>query len=160
MPISFTCPLCGKQTMVADQFAGQTGPCGACGGTVTIPLPLPDSPLEPAAGSSRGGGSGAASVLAVVLGMLLAGALLCGGIGYFVLKPALQQAQAAARQAALRTQSSNNLKQLGLALHMYHDTYLTFPPAVVTDADGTPLYRWPGAVAAVFGAGCFVPAIR
>lgn len=138
MPISFTCPHCGKQTLVAERFAGQTGPCAACGGTVTIPR-VESSPQAPT-GTTSSGGSGVAGVLAVVLGMALAGLLLCGGIGYFLVMPALKQAQATTRQAAQRTQSSNNLRQLGLALHMYHDTYKSFPPAVVTDANGTPLY--------------------
>jgi hypothetical protein len=41
-----------------------------------------------------------------------------------------------------RTRSTNNLKQIGLALHSYHDVYKFLPPAGITDADGKPLLSW------------------
>jgi Protein of unknown function (DUF1559) len=46
------------------------------------------------------------------------------------------------REAVRRTQCKNNLKQIAVALHEYHDVYEAFPPAVVRDTDGKPLHSW------------------
>jgi RNA polymerase sigma factor (sigma-70 family) len=55
----------------------------------------------------------------------------------------LEKGRAAARQAASRAISVNNLKQICLAMHNYANTHGdAFPPAAITDQDGKPLLSW------------------
>ncbi len=55
-----------------------------------------------------------------------------------------------AREAARRAQCVNNLKQIGLALHNYHEVYNCLPPEAITDKAGRPLLSWRVAILPFF----------
>jgi len=89
------------------------------------------SPAEPPRRSSP-------TVLVAVVFLAVFLFLLCSGILVALLLPAVQSA----REAARRSQCTNNLKQIALAMHNYHDTYKSFPPAYIADESGRPMHSW------------------
>lgn len=161
------CSKCGKKFSVSADNAGKKFKCSGCGTVVTIPADVAaeqadeaweqpaeaddeyDSPPEiPSrrgsadSGRARRPRSGTSSstkviliVLAVVGGICL---ICCGLIGPALFLPAVQQA----REAARRTECKNNLKQIGLAIHQYETLHGCYPPAYLTDRNGTPLHSW------------------
>jgi type II secretory pathway pseudopilin PulG len=138
MAILFNCPHCGSQTNVDDRFAGQSGPCRSCGKTITVPaaaggaVPSAADYAPPASKGTSG------TAVLVIIACVVGGGLLIVGILAALLVPAVQ----ATRGRAQRTMCVNNLKQIGIAMHNYHDVYGCFPPAYIADANGKPMHSW------------------
>ncbi len=59
-------------------------------------------------------------------------------IGIMLLMPVTRMP----RESNRRERCIRNLKQIGLALHNYHDEYGTFPPAYTVDSYGNRLHSW------------------
>jgi hypothetical protein len=130
--IHFNCPICGAPQNAEDRYAGLSGPCTSCGKQLTVPSGA--GPMKPPASSASGLG-----MVFLVLGIVsLVLVLGCGGVVAAIIMPAI----ASARTAARSMQSLNHEKQILLALHNYHDTYQTFPPAYIADKDGKPMTSW------------------
>ncbi|HLA85538.1 MAG TPA: DUF1559 domain-containing protein [Thermoguttaceae bacterium] len=66
------------------------------------------------------------------------GGVAAAGMVTALLLPAVQ----AAREAARRTKSINNMRQIGIMMHNYHDAYRAFPARAIFDKESKPLLSW------------------
>ena len=86
----------------------------------------------------RRGQMSTTAIVFLVLGIVFFVMVLVIGVLIALLLPAVQQARSAAR----RTQSKNNLKQIGLAMHNYYDVYSMFPPGGIYTKNDEPYNAW------------------
>lgn len=163
MSIRFICPHCKTTTLVDEQFANQSGPCAGCGFRVTITGEVIQKathklPVSP--------------VFIVTLGIVLITFITSGSLilAYFYLqekqlvnvittapvafpraKVAVTVAQTTVASAVASQDfttnmqiSRNNLYKLHRAMDSYRGAHseAKYPPAIVTDEFGTPLYSW------------------
>lgn len=145
MPFEFICPHCFEKKWVDDVYAGQRGPCATCGRMITLPSkasqagkgPLP-SPPEPNAGKTAQRetiGRRKQIWVSVAVASVLFGILAASMI---FLQPGFESIQRQRKLVGCR----NNAQKIALALQSYCDRHGTYPPPVVQDATGKPLYSW------------------
>ncbi len=145
MPIQFTCPHCGTESDVAEQYAGQSGPCVSCGKIVTVP-PLDGAPGYTAS-SSPGGSAGAlVAVIAIVVVGILA-LLMCGGAFFYIGFSRMASGPMAPMPmvtpaAPAGFSCDQNLRQIGLAMQQYYDEYGSFPPCRVAGPSEDIEHSW------------------
>ncbi len=177
----FECPSCNTKMQAAEEHAGKTTVCPACGlrtkipssdaapadaitadpGVGAAPTPTPDAITTPehvAAGKTSddrdrddandvrrprrrdGDNTGAAVATGMSVGMIVLivlGVTGCAAIGVVavlvaLLVPAVQKV----REAAARTQTINNMKQIALGIHAYHDVNRKLPSPQMFDQLG------------------------
>lgn len=136
MPLSFTCPHCNYKSLVDDRYVGQSGPCAACGKTVTVEAAESQSASPQHFASSSGVGRNlVVALLSMVVLVLVAG----GAIGFVYLAIATSDV---VRTGTLQEPCAENLTAIGKALLQYHNDNGRFPPAAVLDAKGRPTHSW------------------
>lgn len=124
------CSHCGYELGAKSPPPGEYKPCPRCGSGVPS-IGVEPLPPQPGQGSVSGCGGTAVNVGSVIVIVVILFALLAPGVDC-----------GDGRRAANRSSCSNNLKQIGIALHNYHDTNRALPAQSITDETGRPMHSW------------------
>jgi hypothetical protein len=133
--IQYPCD-CGRTLQAEAAQAGQRARCPRCGAIAAIP----SRSIEDAAPPRRGEepAKGTTPVVLILVSVLVFGLMACGGVGYTVIWPALARFAEAKEQA----KEGNNFRQVGIAMHNFHDATGTLPRPAIESPDGKPLLSW------------------
>jgi hypothetical protein len=138
MAIPFGCPHCGLQTLVEDEYAGESGPCASCGKQITVPYErAADGSAVAVQVYTRPAKTPVGTFVLLGFGGIAAAAMVIA-IAMVVLFPAYQAARGIADQRGCKS----NLDQIGMALRSYETKHGTLPPAFIPDENGKPMHSW------------------
>lgn len=138
MPINFNCPHCNHKTLVADEFAGRSGPCAGCGRHVTVPHPAYMEQVGPQPIPRR---SIKGSSVALILSVVLFGVIAIGAVFLWIWDYASSQMSSGGQRAS--TACQENINQIVAALHAYEREHGHFPPTYTVDPNTQqPLHSW------------------
>ena len=136
--IPFTCPHCGTYTEVANDYAGQTGPCAACRKPVTVP-DLADTSTVRRLPRSR---SFTKAILFVLSAAFLGGVFVTVFGLIFIAAFQPESIPFLGQVAPPPPVCKSNLEKIYLALDAYAREHGTYPPAYTVDEKGKPMHSW------------------
>ena len=140
--LELTCPSCGKRIQGDDSFAGKYVVCSSCNTTCTAPqlatvataiaeasqavatAPVSEGAFSeglPPVESAPNVRKPAPWSMMPVIWVLVAIGIVVTLVGLLV--PSVEKV----REAAAQTQSTNNLKQIGMSMHGFHDSHKRLP---------------------------------
>lgn len=131
MPYLFTCPHCQTQTMVEDQYSGQSGECVTCGRAIQLPrFSGGGSTFSQRNSTGIRVGVGAAIAILIVSAVAFV-AIRYGGRGVQTIMT-----------NRTRGQCIQNTEKIAKALNAYARDYGSYPPAITYAADGKAMHSW------------------